>query len=66
MIEGLSADYGKYAKRVGAFRKFLRENVSDASRRREILRQVGKARIPEIARMSLKQMKKRFLEAGTD
>lgn len=66
MIGGLSADYGTYAKRVGAFRKFLMENVNDASRRKEILGRIGKAGIPEIARMSLKQMKERFLEAGTD
>ena len=58
----LCADYGAYAKRVGAFRKFLIEHVEDARKRREILRRVGEADVSEVSRMSLRQMKKRFME----
>ncbi len=62
-LEGaLSADYGAYARRVGAFRKFLIEHVEDARKRREILKRVGDADVSEVSRMSLKKMKKRFLE----
>jgi precorrin-2 dehydrogenase / sirohydrochlorin ferrochelatase len=59
--EVLSDDYAGYARRVGAFRRFLIEKVEDAGTRREIMERVGKADVSEVARMSLKEMKKRFL-----
>jgi precorrin-2 dehydrogenase/sirohydrochlorin ferrochelatase len=58
----LSANYGTYVKRIGAFRKFLMEHVGDAKRRRDILREVDQADIPDVCRMSLEEMKERFLQ----
>jgi precorrin-2 dehydrogenase/sirohydrochlorin ferrochelatase len=58
----LPADYGPYAKRVGAFRRILIENVHDPRRKREILRRVSEADVSEVARMTLKEMKKRFMD----
>ncbi len=58
----LSDDYAGYARRVGAFRRFLIESVEDAGARREIMERVGKADVSEVARMGLREMKKRFLE----
>jgi precorrin-2 dehydrogenase / sirohydrochlorin ferrochelatase len=57
----LGADYGAYARRVGAFRRFLMEHVEHERRRKDILRRVDEADVPEVSRMSLKEMKKRFL-----
>lgn len=57
----LSADLALYARRMGAFRRFLIENVHDPARKREILRRVGKADVSEVSRMTLREMKKRFL-----
>jgi precorrin-2 dehydrogenase/sirohydrochlorin ferrochelatase len=62
-LEGaLGADYGTYARRVGAFRKFLIEHVPDVRKRREILKRITDADVSEVSRLSLKEMKKRFLE----
>ncbi len=58
----LFADYVPYARRVGAFRRFLIETVHDPGRKREILERVGKADVSEVSRMTLREMKKRFIE----
>ena len=58
----LSADYVPYARRVGAFRRIVIETVHDPGRKREILERVGKADVSEVARMTLREMKKRFME----
>ena len=58
----LGADYGAYVRRVGAFRKFLIEHVQDAGERMAILKRVTDADVAEVSRLSLKEMKKRFLE----
>jgi precorrin-2 dehydrogenase / sirohydrochlorin ferrochelatase len=65
VTKSLERGYGAYARRVGAFRKFLLGHVEDGRKRREILRRVGKADVSEVSRMSLKEMKKRFLN-GTE
>lgn len=57
----LSTDYGTYARRVGAFRKFLMEHVGDGKRRREILGRVDEADVSDVCRMSLEEMRRRFL-----
>lgn len=59
--EKLPADYVKYARLVGAFRKFLLENVTDNRRRREIMKRLGQEPVPEVAGMTLKEIKERFL-----
>ncbi len=61
--EVLSDDYAAYARRVGAFRRFLVRSVQDPGTRREIMERVGKADIAEVAGMSLRDMKKRFLRS---
>jgi len=58
----LSADYLPYARRVGAFRRILIETVHDPGKKREILRRVSRADISEVSRMTLREMKKRFIE----
>lgn len=58
----LSADYLPYARRVGAFRRILIETVHDPGKKREILERVGRADISEVSRMTLREMKKRFIE----
>ncbi len=58
----LSADYLPYARRVGAFRRILIETVHDPGKKREILRRVCRADVSEVSRMTLREMKKRFME----
>jgi len=58
----LSADYLPYARRVGAFRRILIETVHDPGKKREILRRVCRADVSEVSRMTLREMKKRFIE----
>jgi len=58
----LSADYLPYARRVGAFRRILIETVHDPGKKREILERVGRADVSEVSRMTLREMKKRFME----
>jgi precorrin-2 dehydrogenase/sirohydrochlorin ferrochelatase len=62
LARALGADYGAYARRVGAFRKFLMEHVEDAGERKAILKRVTDADVSEVSRLSLREMKKRFLE----
>lgn len=62
----LGADCGAYARKVAAFRRFLMENVGSGRKRREILGRVGRADISKVCRMSLREMKKRFLEEGSE
>ena len=57
----LAADYAAYARRVGAFRRFLIKHVASPRLRREIMERVGRADIAEVARMTLREMKARFL-----
>lgn len=59
----LTAEYGTYARRVGAFRRFLMDHVEDGKQRKSILKRLGKADVSEVSRMSLKEMKRRFLNA---
>jgi siroheme synthase-like protein len=57
----LTADHSAYARRVGSFRRYLLQNVKSPGLRREIMRRVGGADFREVARMSLREMKERFL-----
>jgi len=57
----LSKDYARYARKVGALRKLLIERVVDRRERRKILREVAKADISEVAAMSMKELRERFL-----
>jgi len=58
----LSADLALYARRVGAFRRFLIKTVQDPQRKKGILRRVSEADVSEVSRMTLREMKKRFLD----
>jgi precorrin-2 dehydrogenase/sirohydrochlorin ferrochelatase len=62
IFKRISADYALYARRVGAFRKFLMESLPDSRERRGIMKRVAEAEVHEVARMSLEDMKKRFLK----
>jgi len=60
--ETLCLDYASYAKHLGAFRRFLIESVHDPRERKAIMAQVGRADVSDVAGMSLREMKKRFLK----
>ncbi|OPY69520.1 MAG: Precorrin-2 dehydrogenase [Syntrophorhabdaceae bacterium PtaU1.Bin034] len=62
IFKRISADYALYARRVGAFRKFLMESLPDSRERRGIMKRVAEAEVHEVARMSLEDMKRRFLK----
>jgi precorrin-2 dehydrogenase/sirohydrochlorin ferrochelatase len=58
----LSGDFALYASRLGAFRRLVIRTVDDPARKREILQRVGEADVSEVSRMTLKEMKKRFVD----
>jgi len=57
----LTADYTSYARRVGAFRRYLLQTVKNTRERRRIMTRVARTDIDDLARTSLAEMKKRFL-----
>ena len=61
IMGALAADYAAYARRVGTFRRFLIKHVESPRRRKEIMERVGRAAFAEVARMTLREMKARFL-----
>ncbi len=61
VVERLTADYVAYAKVVGAFRKLLLREVKDGRQRREIMKRLGEAPVSEVAPMTVKELKERFL-----
>jgi precorrin-2 dehydrogenase / sirohydrochlorin ferrochelatase len=63
ILERLVDDYPAYARRVRAFREYLIENVTDAHSRRRIMKGVTEAAVSEVAHMSLREIKERFLGA---
>ena len=65
ITKSLTSDYTAYARRVGAFRKYLLQNVENSRLRGEIMRRVGRAGVREVGRMTLREMKKRFLAPKT-
>jgi siroheme synthase-like protein len=61
ITKNVTPDYAAYVRRVGLFRKYLLQNVEDSRLRRDIMKRVGKAEIRDVSRMTLGEMKKRFL-----
>ena len=61
ITKNLNADYAAYAKRVGAFRKYLLRKVENSRMRIETMKRVGRADFREVSRMTLGEMKKRFM-----
>lgn len=61
IMEALSADYVAYARVVGRFRRFLLDHVKSPRQRREIMGRVAAAAVDDVAPMTLKEMKERFL-----
>ena len=57
ITKSLTPDYTAYARRVGAFRKYLLQNVENGRLRREIMKRVGRAGVREVSRMTLGEMK---------
>ncbi len=64
ITKSLTPDYTAYVRRVGAFRRYLLQNVENGRQRREIMKRVSEADIHEVSRMTLGEMKKRFLAPG--
>ncbi len=63
ITKSLTSNYTAYARRVGAFRKYLLQNVEDSRMRRAIMKRVSKDGVGEVSRMTLREMKKRFIKA---
>ncbi len=57
----VTPDYTAYARRVGVFRKYLLQHVGDSRLRREIMKLVSRADLRDVGRMTLGEMKRRFL-----
>ena len=57
----VSQDYLIYAEKIGKFRRLLIESIHDKKRRKEILAEIGKAGIKELAGMDTKAIKSKFL-----
>ena len=60
----LSKDHARYATKVGRLRKLLMERVGDRKRRQKILKEIGAVSIPELAAMSMKELRERFMKAN--
>jgi precorrin-2 dehydrogenase/sirohydrochlorin ferrochelatase len=58
----LSKDYGRYAVKVGRLRKLLMARVGGRKKRQKILKEISAVSIPEIAAMSMKELRERFLK----
>ena len=58
----LSKDLARYAVKIGKVRKLLMERVEDGRKRRKIMSEISKASIAEIAAMSMKELRARFLK----
>jgi len=61
IAEHVVKDYPVYARKVGRFRRFVIGEVEDRATRRRILDAVSSADVSEVARMSMREMKERFL-----
>ncbi|HUJ90386.1 MAG TPA: bifunctional precorrin-2 dehydrogenase/sirohydrochlorin ferrochelatase [Syntrophorhabdales bacterium] len=57
----LSKDLARYAVKVGRLRKLLMERVGDRKKRQKILKEISAAGISELAAMSVKELRDRFL-----
>lgn len=66
LVESIGRDYPAYARRVGAFRRFLIETIDNERTRKRIMKEVANADISTIAHMTSKEMKKRFLSPAGD
>jgi siroheme synthase-like protein len=58
----LSKDLSRYAVKVGRLRKLLMERIGDRKKRQRILKEIGAANISELATMSMKELRARFLK----
>lgn len=57
----LSKDYLKYAEKIGKFRRLIMESIQDKKRRKEILAEIGKTGVKELAGMDARAIKTKFL-----
>jgi siroheme synthase-like protein len=57
----LSKDHARYTVKVGRLRKLLMERVGDRKKREKILKKINEVSIAELAAMSMKELRARFL-----
>ncbi|MCX5807891.1 MAG: bifunctional precorrin-2 dehydrogenase/sirohydrochlorin ferrochelatase [Proteobacteria bacterium] len=57
----VSQDYLTYAEKIGKFRRLLIESIHDKKRRKEILAEISKTGVEELAGMDTKAIKTKFL-----
>ena len=60
----LSKDHARYAMKVGRLRKLLMERVGDRKKRQKILKEINEVGISELAAMSMKELRARFLKVN--
>ena len=60
-IERLSREYVQYAEKVGSLRRLLMEQVTDRKKRQQMLRGISRMDVSEVAAMSMKELRARFL-----
>ncbi|MGD0234330.1 MAG: bifunctional precorrin-2 dehydrogenase/sirohydrochlorin ferrochelatase [Syntrophorhabdales bacterium] len=58
----LSKDHTRYTMKVGRLRKLLMERVGDRRKRQKILKEINTVSIAELAAMSMKELRERFLK----
>jgi siroheme synthase-like protein len=58
----LSKDHARYTMKVGRLRKLLMERVGDRKKREKILKKINEVSIAELAAMSMKELRARFLK----
>ena len=61
IVERLPREYAQYAKKVGGLRRLLAEQVADRKTRQDILGEISRMDVSEVAAMSMKELRERFL-----
>jgi precorrin-2 dehydrogenase/sirohydrochlorin ferrochelatase len=62
IVERLSKEYAQCAVKVGALRKLLMEQVGDRKKRQQVLKEISRIDVSELAAMSMKELRARFLK----
>jgi precorrin-2 dehydrogenase / sirohydrochlorin ferrochelatase len=60
----ITHDYVKYASIMGSFRRLLIHKVKDKNKRADIMSEIGKLAIKDVARMSLAKLREKYLNGS--
>jgi precorrin-2 dehydrogenase / sirohydrochlorin ferrochelatase len=64
IAEKIDTDYQAYVRRLGMFRRYVIANIKDERTRKEVMQLATETGISVVARMTLSEMKTRFLHLG--